>query len=387
MRVVQVSDCYLPRLGGIEVQVDALAGQLRAAGHDVRVLTATPGPPLPGVVRLLPPVPLPVPVNPWAGPGLRAELSAADVVHMHLGVLAPFAAHAVGLALREGRPTVVTWHSMVGPAARALRVTGTWRRWVRAGAVPSAVGRAAADQVAGVLGPGQSVRVLPNGIDVSAWRASGPPPDEPVRVVAATRFARRKRPLDLVRTILRLRETHPDLALRATVAGDGPLLPAARRLVAVAGAEPWLDLPGRLDRPALAALYHRSHLYLSTTRLESFGLAALEARTAGLPVAGMRGSGLAEFVVDGQTGVLATDDDDLVVRAGALLADRERLATLGARLRAQPPEQSWSHVLERTLALYAEATSGEAPPGDEVTGETDRGKDAQGVGRAAGAGR
>ena len=38
-----LTDCYLPRLGGIEVQVHDLSARLRAAGHEVEIFTATPG--------------------------------------------------------------------------------------------------------------------------------------------------------------------------------------------------------------------------------------------------------------------------------------------------------------------------------------------------------
>ena len=38
-----LSDCYLPRLGGIEVQTHDLAGQLVALGHEVEVFTASRG--------------------------------------------------------------------------------------------------------------------------------------------------------------------------------------------------------------------------------------------------------------------------------------------------------------------------------------------------------
>lgn len=363
MRIALVSDCYLPRLGGIEVQVDALATALRAVGHDVRVLTATPGPQAAGVVRMVPPVPLPAPVNPWAGPGLRAELAAADVVHVHLGVLAPFAGQAVGLALQGGRPTVVTWHSMVGPAVPLLRYAGRWRRWVAGGAVPTAVSTAAAGQVQAVLGAGVPVAVLPNAVDLAAWR---PPPnhaegavDGTLRVVSAARFARRKRPLHLVRLLLELRrQVPPQIALEAVVAGDGPLRPAAGRAVDRAAADGWLRLPGRLPREELAALYHRSHLYLSPVRLESFGLAALEARAAGLPVAGMAGSGLAEFVTDGRNGLLAADDEALVARTAELLGDRPRLAVMAAYNRHTPPRQVWPAVAAQTLSTYLAAVAG-----------------------------
>ena len=43
MKVALLSDCYLPRLGGIEVQVHDLAAQLTSRGHHVEVFTATPG--------------------------------------------------------------------------------------------------------------------------------------------------------------------------------------------------------------------------------------------------------------------------------------------------------------------------------------------------------
>jgi hypothetical protein len=43
VRIVHISDCYPPRLGGIETQVRALAVRQAAAGHDVHVITATPG--------------------------------------------------------------------------------------------------------------------------------------------------------------------------------------------------------------------------------------------------------------------------------------------------------------------------------------------------------
>ena len=43
MKVALLSDCYLPRLGGIEVQVHDLASRLVERGHDVEVFTATPG--------------------------------------------------------------------------------------------------------------------------------------------------------------------------------------------------------------------------------------------------------------------------------------------------------------------------------------------------------
>ena len=98
MRIALVSDCYLPRLGGIELQVHDLAGQLIRAGHPVTVFTVTDGPPAAGdvpVVRLpaLGGVPLPA-----ATDRLRRALDKFDVVHAHTSLVSPLAWRAARLA-------------------------------------------------------------------------------------------------------------------------------------------------------------------------------------------------------------------------------------------------------------------------------------------------
>ena len=47
MRIAHVTDCYLPRLGGIEMQVRDLATRQQQAGEDVEIITATPA--IPGL--------------------------------------------------------------------------------------------------------------------------------------------------------------------------------------------------------------------------------------------------------------------------------------------------------------------------------------------------
>lgn len=358
MRIALVSDVFAPRLGGMEVQVADLAARLRGTGHKVQVVTATPGAPRPGLVRLSAPVPLPAPVNPWAGPGLRAEVAAADVVHIHLGVLAPFASRAAQIALAAGRPTVVTWHSMVGPAA--VPYAARWRGWITSGAVPTAVSGVAAARVQAVTRSQAPIEVLPNGIDLDGWapgEAARPPlgPEGPVRLATAMRFAPRKRPLQLIALAASIRAlVPPERPLELVAAGAGPLLAPARARVRASRAD-WITLPGRLPRPELARLYHRCHLYLSPARLESFGIAALEARAAGLAVAGIAGSGVTEFVRDGVEGVLGGDARGLAQQVADLINEPEALAKILDHNRSTAPEQTWDRVIEATLATYERA--------------------------------
>ncbi len=374
VKIALLSDCYLPRLGGIEVQTHDLAAQLTARGHEVAVFTATPGPhgERHGVVELVDGVPvhrmalrLPgdLPVNPLAPRAMRARLAGFDVAHVHMGVVSPFAVDAAFLTTRMGLPTAMTWHCMLDRFAPVVSALGVVRRWARAGMAMSAVSDVAAQPLRRVLRGGEGsageVAVLPNGIDVAAWRP-GPqtvrPDDGVVRLVTAMRLANRKRPVPMLRVLRRVRDLVPaDVRLHLEILGDGPDRGGVERFLDEHGMREWVSLPGRVPRSTLRDRYAAADVYLSPARLESFGIAALEARTAGLPVVARQGSGVGEFVADGVNGYLADDDD-------AMAAALARLATepaLRARMREHnlrhEPAQDWPRVAALAEAEYVRA--------------------------------
>jgi glycosyltransferase involved in cell wall biosynthesis len=380
-----MSDCYLPRLGGIEVQVADLAVHLRTAGHHVEVVTATadgawrtgPGADRAGttVHRFALPLPHGVPVNPFAPPAVRELLRRGrfDVAHAHMGVVSPFATDLVGVALDLGLPTAVTWHCVLERSAPLMRAAGHARRWAGRGAALSAVSRMAADRVAAVAGA--PVDVLGNGIDVAAWAPPTPPAPPvppaagagpgaardattPVHVVSALRLARRKRPVAVLHVLRRTAElVDGRVPLAATVVGDGPQRPVLRRY-ARHHALDWVRLPGRVTRTELAALHQRADAYLSTARLEAFGIAALEGRTAGLPVVARRGTGVEDFVGDGVNGLLADDDEGLALALARLVVDAPLRRAIAEHNRRTPPAQAWPRVVEATVAEYHRAVTG-----------------------------
>jgi glycosyltransferase involved in cell wall biosynthesis len=121
MRIAHVSDCYLPRLGGIEMQVHGLAIRQQRGGHDVEIIAATPavpgqGPDLSEQVRVHR---LASEVGPMAR-SIVAALNVLDVlrtggydhVHVHASVMSPLATGAAVAACRLGIPTAITVHSM-----------------------------------------------------------------------------------------------------------------------------------------------------------------------------------------------------------------------------------------------------------------------------------
>ncbi|WP_377644323.1 glycosyltransferase family 4 protein [Oryzobacter terrae] len=388
VKVAMLTDCYPPRLGGIESQVRDLSRHLVEAGHDVEVFTATTGPDGErggattvgddGVTvhRLAIALPFGVPVNPFARSEVRRRLAAGgfDVAHAHLGVVSPFATDLVPLALDLGLPVTATFHCVIDRSRPVFRAVGHLARWARRGVALGAVSSMAAARVSDAA-RGARVEVVPNGVDVAWWRtgaagdagaAAGVADDGTavgggarsggaVHVVTATRLASRKRPLALLGALRAARGLlDPAVPLRATVVGEGPQRRVLERYVRTHGLD-WVELPGRVDREALRRLHHSADAYLTATRLEAFGIAALEARAAGLPVVALRGTGTDDFVRDGVEGLLADDDAGLAAALARLAGDDGLRERLRQHVRAVPPAQDWDGVLEATLAQYHRA--------------------------------
>jgi len=369
-----LSDCYLPRLGGIEVQVHDLAARLIGRGHEVVVFTATPGnrgerggfvDQVDGVVvhRLALRLPFELPVNPLAPGLLRSRLGAGgfDVAHVHMGVLSPFAVDSTRVTTELGLPTAMTWHCMLGRFEPVFRAAGYVRGWARRGVVMSAVSAVAAEPLQRVVGSAGVVNVLSNGIDVDRWAVSAEqaPVREPghsIRVVSAMRLASRKRPLPLLRTMARVRALVPaQTGIRLEVLGDGPDRGRLERFIAAHDMGSWVRLPGRVTREVLRDTYAASDIFVAPAPLESFGIAALEARTVGLPVVGRRGSGVREFVKDGLNGYLVVDDEAMARSLAALVVDDGLRRSMTAYNRSTQPEQSWGRILDGAEAEYRRA--------------------------------
>ncbi len=354
MRIVHVSDVYLPRLGGIEVQVRSIASAQHARGDEVAVITATPGgafePDGIEVVRLDAHLPFETPIHPRGLTLIREQLRRLqpDVVHIHAGVISPFA--WMGIAASRDWPTVVTVHSMWTPLQQqAFRLALRGEHHF----VLTSVSTVAAQSVQ--KGTSLPVLVTPNAIDAAPWRAVAPVPHQGVHIVAALRFAPRKRAVQLVSILREARRMMPvEASVRATIAGDGPLLNRARRQIIEDGID-WVELVGRLPRPELPALYASADIFVQPTAAESFGLAALEARAAGLAVVGRTGSGLSEFVLDGLNGYLRDDDKGLAQALAKLVAEPAVLQRFREYNRMSPPMHSWAHAMEALDIAYAAA--------------------------------
>jgi glycosyltransferase involved in cell wall biosynthesis len=151
------------------------------------------------------------------------------------------------------------------------------------------------------------------------------------RLIAVGRLKAPKDFLTLVRALAAL----PDRAFEAQIVGDGPDREEVAAEIRRLGLEGRVQLAGeRSDVPELLA---GSDVFVLSSRSEGLPVSVLEAMAAELPVVASDVGGLAELVVDGETGVLVAPGDPtaLADALGRLLDDRELRQRLGAAGRAR----------------------------------------------------
>jgi glycosyltransferase involved in cell wall biosynthesis len=363
MKIAHVSDCYLPRVGGIERQVHQLAMRQWERGDHVEVITSVGdaghhG----GAVTVHRPSSR---TRHLADIKYSSSLSGRDaaihggfdLLHIHASTWSPLSYLTIAAATKAGIPTVVTVHSLWSYAEPLFRWTDRLAGWARWPAVWSAVSLSAAQPLQRALGPDVHVAILPNGIDASAWRIHAAPRHSS-RVVIATvgRLAERKRPRQLLRILRQARDIVPAaVRLELLMVGDGPLRAALQRTIHRHDMSNWVRLLGSANHERIRALYADVDFYVAPAKLESFGIAALEARCAGLPVVAHAGSGIASFIRDGQEGLLTHDDSEMAAAIAHLANSPSVRAQIRHHNVSTHPPVSWAAVLKQCDLLYDEA--------------------------------
>jgi glycosyltransferase involved in cell wall biosynthesis len=188
-------------------------------------------------------------------------------------------------------------------------------------------------------------QVIPLGIDVERF-ATGKaslPRDRPL-VGNVARLAPQKGQ----RTLLEAARLVPEADF--VIAGDGELRAELER-----DAGPNVRLLGaRHDIPdVLASL----DVFAFPSRFEGLCLAVIEAQAAGVPVVATPVGGIAETVVDGETGLLVPVDDPeaLADKIRFLLEHTEERERLAANARRSAERHSTEAMVEQTLRLYGGA--------------------------------
>ncbi len=286
MKILHVSDCFTPRLGGIERQVHDLALRQVADGHQVEIVTAVAGRPSDSEITVHRPSVRRGPTGTiqytsWRLGRRTARTGDYDVVHIHASTWSPMSGMTVHPAVKAGIPTVVTVHSLWNRYWPLFSIANHLFSWNRYPVVWSAVSSVAAGPMekhlrhGGQGGRYTPVELLPNAVDHAAWALS-PQPRESGRVVIASvmRLAQRKRPHQYLEMLRQARELVPaEIALEAIIVGDGPRRDGLERYLARHKMTDWVTLYGRATHEQIREIYRDVDFFVAPATLESFGIA------------------------------------------------------------------------------------------------------------------
>lgn len=178
----------------------------------------------------------------------------------------------------------------------------------------------------------KEIEVIHNFVDVT--RFSKKPIDAFRKVIApggekilvhASNFRRVKRVQDVIKIFAEVRKNLPAKLL---MVGDGPERPAIEDLVRELDVDNDVRFLGKQDQ--MEEILVVSDLFLLPSDYESFGLAALEAMAASMPVISSNAGGLPEINTQGVTGYMANVGDVATMSKCAieLLSDEEKLNQL-----------------------------------------------------------
>jgi glycosyltransferase involved in cell wall biosynthesis len=177
-------------------------------------------------------------------------------------------------------------------------------------------------------------------------------------VVQVAQLVGHKDPINFVRAVARVRQVVPDI--QALLVGEGALRYDVEREIVGLELEEVVHLAGyRTDADALLAAADVACL---SSREEGMGSVLLDAFAFGIPVAATSAGGIPDFVVDGETGVLAEPRNPVALgnAIARLITDRMLARRLAANARARADDFSVERMTDRTVAVYEEVLKGRA---------------------------
>lgn len=284
-----------------------------------------------------------------------------DLIH-GLTIYSPMALMAVQFAQRKGIPNVLTCHSIIEPRYQILLHLPLVPIVRRADRV-IAVSEATAHFCRRLIGPSDRIVAVLNGVDTAAFRLGIDGKElrdrlgldsQPV-VVTALRLAKRKGPHQLVAAFGKVLKSIPDAHL--LIAGAGQEEKSLTRQISRMGIADSVHMVGRLTKEQVARLMATGDVFVLPSKLEAFGLAALEAAAAGTPVVCSNAGGIPEVFHDGVNALLYTpgDENQMADSMVRLIKDKELRAALSRNGVSTAQALTWAASAERTLTIYEEA--------------------------------
>ena len=154
----------------------------------------------------------------------------------------------------------------------------------------------------------EKIVLIPNPADVKSFSLRTENIEGPFTFIAIALLRREKRLDILINAFAKLIKNTPDTVL--TIVGDGPEKDNLDLLSRKLNISKRVNFTGYQRKPAVAEMLRHHHVLVLSSEVETFGVALVEAMTAGLPVIATRCGG-PESIVSLETGILVKRNDSV----------------------------------------------------------------------------
>ena len=379
MKVLMVQDTFLPKVGGAEIHVWKLTKALTVQGHQITIITATPGPSIVGGVQVYRFPHLQsqgkraVAALPLYLPQLIGLVRNCEIVHGHYTA---FCSAVLGMLARFlKRPFIVTLH---GYGTLDSSVQGhfwlqQWRRIAFYAADKVIATSSEMAEVARRFVPRERIIIIPNGVDTTEFIPSAdPPPSSPIRIATVRRLVPKNGVQYLIEAIPFILQGSPK-PVEFWIIGDGPLYQYLNARVKELGVEKIVRFWGAVPNERVAEILKQAHIVVFPSSAESTSIAALEAMAMAKPIVASAVGGYLDLLSENERGLLVRLFDNresnynaplnlpserLQVLAQAiirLIAEPELAMALGAKARAYVQRHhDWHVIAEKVQQVYTD---------------------------------
>ncbi|WKD59959.1 glycosyltransferase family 4 protein [Corynebacterium caspium] len=204
----------------------------------------------------------------------------------------------------------------------------------------------------------RDITVIGNGVDPIPTYQPLPNTGPRRHLITLSRLVPHKQLEHAIAALAEIKATNFGADIVLDIVGSGWWEPELRKYAAKLKVTDRVVFHGQVSESQKHALLARAEIHLMPSRKEGWGLAVIEAAQHEVPTIGYRSSaGLADSIIDGQTGLLADAPSEFAQHLQKLLADtvlRKRLGAAAARRAKlfswEDTGRQWEELLRRSLA-------------------------------------
>jgi len=398
MRILQVTERYCPRAGGLEVHVWQISKELAKLGHDVTIITSTsvalqdvPGisnqgltirnsiPDLPRcetdnngvhVYRFTPRLAFYTLLTPGSLSYLFKHSHEFDIIHVHQYLHPEAGLIAIKSKLKK-TPFVLTTHDMTShyrgfrAVIKSLGDMAFGRRVLRAAAAVIALAPTNREQCLQLGAREEQVSIIPNGVPREEYESLKPSErllkelGNPERIVlSVARLIEYKGLQYIIQAIPDILAEYPSTKFIFVGADDGFGAELVRQAVNRGVYDKCL-FTGPLSQERLKEFYATADVFVLTSTADTFPIVALESIAAGTPAVLADLSGLSYILseIGGHPIDMKADVSKQIARAVKVVFKNGINENIIGQRQKVLEDYSWASVAKKLLSLYEKVIS------------------------------